>query len=398
MIMTYEISKFSQQASTDPATLFNSSVNGRNSNIRDTGLILTKDQIKSLKTYEVYALALPTELRDVINYLNYETGAGRGLEALDFQKTFRIIHNHASLWNPLRSDLITVGDRLEIFAQNIQTFGTHLFKRIDTIDKNGIRAKYNIETLEDLRTLELKPGDEFPGVSASDRKNIGDVLDRILKQVQEREAEALNIKGRLAEFGEALAVTVHREIQLKLTSINNNTLSADIKKMQAVIDERAKAITEKNKEYNALVEKAISGVFVNLALTIYASVQAENVRKERNKMRKEQESAISALGRKNSVLASLNRVRLDLQDLDLIVIDADIATKNLIVVWNRMTTFITSSRAQAETIDNGLDLFLFELDFESVVNPWKTVEQDARKLKNVFNQADIEFREEYGAK
>ncbi|HXQ99955.1 MAG TPA: alpha-xenorhabdolysin family binary toxin subunit A, partial [Pseudomonas sp.] len=396
--MTYEISKFSQQASTDPATLFNSSVNGRNSNIRDTGLILTKDQIKSLKTYEVYALALPIELQDVINYLNYRTGAGRGLEALDFQKTFRIIHNHASLWNPLRSDLITVGDRLEIFAQNIQTSGTHLFKLIDTIDKNGIRAKYNIETLEDLRTLKLKPGDEFPGVSASDRNNIGQVLDRILKQVQEREAEALNIKGRLAEFGEALAVTVHREIQLKLTSINNNTLSADIKKMQAVIDERAKAITEKNKEYNALVEKAISGVFVNLALTIYASVQAENVRKERNKMRKEQESAISALGRKNSVLASLNRVRLDLQDLDLIVIDADIATKNLIVVWNRMTTFITSSREQADTIDNGLDLFLFELDFESVVNPWKTVEQDARKLKNVFNQADIEFREEYGAK
>ncbi|MGH8418859.1 MAG: alpha-xenorhabdolysin family binary toxin subunit A [Pseudomonas sp.] len=394
--MTYETSDIAKEASTDPATLFSSSVNDRNSNIRDTGLILTKDQIKSLKIYEVTALALPTSLRDVVNYLGYRSGAGNGLEAVDFQKTFTIIHNHASQWNPLRTDLISVGDKLEIFAKKMQVYGVNMTRLFQRIDSTGIREKYNIETLEDLRELELAPGDEFPVVLPTHRRNFGAVLDRILQDVEEQEAEAHSIRRRLADFGEELATTVHREVRLKLASIDNNTLGADIKALQVQIDERAKAIDEKTKEYNAFVEKAVSGVFVNLALTIYASVQAEKVRKERNRMRKEQEKAIAAQARKNTILASLNRVRLDLQDLDLIVIDADIATKNLIVVWNRMSTFITSSREQADKIDNGLDLFLFELDFENVVDPWKNVEQDARKLLDVFEQADIEFRQEYG--
>lgn len=394
--MTYETSDIVKEASTDPATLFQSSVNSHNSNTRDTGLILTKDQIKSLKIYEVTALALPTALKDVINYLGYSTGAGKGLEATDFQKTFTAIHNHARQWNPLRSDLISVGDKLEIFAKKMQVYGVNMARLFQRIDTSGIRDKYNIETLEDLRKLELAPGDEFPSVLPSHRRNFGAVLDRILRDVQEQEAEALSIKRRLASFAEELAVTVHREIRLKLAGIEKNQLSNELKQLQAQIDARATAIDEKTKEYNALVEKAVGGVFVNLALTIYASVQAEKVRKERNRLRKEQEAAIAAQATKNAILASLNRVRLDLQDLDLIVMDADIATKNLIVVWNRMTTFVTSSREQADQIDNGLDLFLFELDFELVVAPWKTVEQDARKLLDVFEQADREFKTEYG--
>jgi hypothetical protein len=398
MIMTYRSSNITQEAAQDPATLFNNSVNNGNSAIRDTGLILTKDQIKSIKLYEINALALPTSITDVVNYLGYRTGAGKGLEAADFQKTFTTIHDHASQWNPLRTDLISVGDKLELFARKMQVYGSNmarLFKRIDT---KGIRDKYNIETLEDLRKLELAPGDEFPTVLPAHRRSFGAVLDRILQDIRDQEGETLRIKRRLTDFGEALATTVHREIRLKLTGISNNSLGAEVRAMQLKIDERAVSIDEKTKEYNGLVEKAVGGIMLNLALTIYASVQAEKVRKERNKLREEQEKAIEELAKKNVILAAFDRVRLDLQNLDIIVIDADIATKNLTVVWNKMSTFVTTSREQADRLDNGLDLFLFELDFENVVDPWKNVEQDARKLLDVFQQADIEFRQEYGNK
>jgi tetrahydromethanopterin S-methyltransferase subunit G len=396
MIMSQTVTDIASHAALSPALLFNASVGDAEDGTRSTGLVLTVEQVKSLKTYEIAGLALPTRLSDVISYLGYRDGAGRGLSAVDFQKTFTIINDHARLWNPLRTDLLSVGDKLEIFAKKMQVYGAHMERLFARIDSTGLRDKYNIETLEDLRNLQLEPGDEFPTVNASHRRSFGSVLDRILMDIQEQEEAANGIKNRLASFGETLAVTVQREIRLKLASIDNNSLGADIKALQTRIDQRARSIDEKNKEYNDLIGKAVGSITSGLIMVIYTSVRAEEARKERNRLRKAQEADIALMETKHRILASLGRVRLHLQDLDLIVIDADIATKNLTTVWNHMTAYVTTSRKQADLIDNGYDLFLFEVDFDLVVKPWNTIEKNARALLAVFNQADEEFRQEHG--
>jgi len=144
---------------------------------------------------------------------------------------------------------------------------------------------------------------------------------------------------------------------------------------------------------NKALEAAGQG---NLIVMIYSSVEAEKIRKERNKMRKDQEADIARMETKNRILASLGRVRMDMQDLDLIVIDADIATKNLITVWNKLATFIAESVSEVDGINDGLSMRQFKNQFELVVKPWETIEVDAQKLLDVFAQADREFREEYG--
>ncbi|MEN5028398.1 alpha-xenorhabdolysin family binary toxin subunit A [Pseudomonas sp. Ps21-P2] len=383
-------------AASDPASLFGSSVATNGSDTRDTGLILTKEQLKHLKKYEIAGLALPTELDNVIAYLGYENGAGLGLEPVDFQRTFKLVNGHARLWNPLRTDLLTVNTKLVVFAGSMQVYGASMREVFDDMAVLGLIEKYNIKTLEDLRKAELKLGKKFPGIEAMDRLDLGFYLDEILKKVREQEAEALAIKQRLDSFGRQLAQQVGPAIKLKLASIDNNTMSSEIQALQVKIDNRALAIEEKNKEYKEMVKQAIGAVMGNLVMMIYSSVQAEKVRKERNKLTEEQEKDIAQMAKKNRILASLGRIRMDFQNLDLIVIDADIATQNLISVWNSLSTFIAASAAEVDGIHDGLSMRRFRNQFNLVVKPWETIEVDAQKLQHVFAEADREFREDYG--
>lgn len=383
-------------AATAPEALFSSSVATPETDTRDTGLILTKDQIKSLKKYEIAGLALPTELKDVIAYLGYESGAGKGLEATDFQETFQLVNGHARLWNPLRTDMLTVNTKLAVFAESVGTYHEAMEDVFKSIKALELVDEHGINTLEDLRKFEINSGITFPDIEALDRSDLGYYLDQILEKIKEQAIEATRIKERLKKFGEALDGEVLSDIKQKLSLMDNHSVGSEIKALQVKIDERSTAIDEKNKEYKELVMQAVGSVFGNLAMLIYSSVEAEKIRKERNRLSNEQEKDIALMDQKNRILASLGRVRMDFQNLDLVVIDADIATKNLITVWNSLHTFIAASATEIKGIHDGLSMRRFRNQFNLVVKPWETIKVDAKKLEGVFAAADREFKEEYG--
>ncbi|SET09852.1 alpha-xenorhabdolysin family binary toxin subunit A [Pseudomonas graminis] len=383
-------------AATAPEALFSSSVATPETDTRDTGLILTKDQIKSLKKYEIAGLALPTELKDVIAYLGYESGAGKGLEATDFQETFQLVNGHARLWNPLRTDMLTVNTKLAVFAGSVGTYHEAMEDVFKSIKALELVDEHGINTLEDLRKFEINSGITFPDIKALDRSDLGYFLDQILEKIKEQAIEATRIKERLKKFGEALDGEVLGDIKQKLSLMDNHSVGSEIKALQVKIDERSMTIDEKNKEYKELVMQAVGSVFGNLAMLIYSSVEAEKIRKERNRLSNEQEKDIALMDQKNRILASLGRVRMDFQNLDLVVIDADIATKNLITVWNSLHTFIAASATEIKGIHDGLSMRRFRNQFNLVVKPWETIKVDAKKLEDVFAAADREFKEEYG--
>jgi hypothetical protein len=396
--------KVTDEAARAPITLFDYSSSNPDDTQREPGLILTKEQLKNLKRYEIAALALPTDITDVINYLGYETGAGRGLEAGDFQKTFKVIHTHASQWNPLRVDLLSVGSRLQVFAGEMQIYGSTMEETYEEVRALNTLQEYNIKTLEDVRKLELSLGSKFPGINLDrqDKETISEFsyyLDEIFRRVKQREAEAIGIQQRLEVFSFQLSNHVAPQIKQKITGIDNNDLADQVKTLNEAIEARAKSIDEKTKEYKEAVKQALSSAaglnIVGLAMSIYIGVEAEKIRKERDALRAQQERDIAAMRTKNQIIASLNRVRLDLQDLDLIVIDADIATKNLATVWNKLTIFIEQSSRSVDGINDALTLRRFMTQFRLVVNPWVTIEKNANELLAVFKQADSEFREEY---
>jgi len=397
------------EASKAPQILMDGSLGMLEDSTREPGLILTKEQIINIKRYEMAGLALPIEIGAVIGYLGYNEGegAGKGLEPKDFQQTFTKINSHARTWNPLRTDLIAVTSKLQVFAGDIKNNGITMEDIYSDVKALKKLDGYDLRTLDDVRKLKDELGDRLKdfNLDAADKHTVSQFsyfLDNILEAVNRQHTEATEIKKRLDTFSDDLAVKVLPEIKVKIATINNSNLADVIKTLSEKIEKRATQIEELNTAYKNTVKAALDAVsklnIVGLAVSIYNGVEAEKIRKARNDLRKVQEGEIAEMRTKDKVLASLHRVRTDLQDLDIIVVDADIATKNLVTVWNKITIFIDRSKEGVNAINDALSLYQFMDHFRSVVRPWETVGRDAQLLYGVFDEADKEFREEYAPK
>jgi hypothetical protein len=362
-----------QKAQALPDTLVSAAVSKTPDVLREPGLILTKSQLVNLKRYEVRGLSLPVTLKDVVGYLGYETGAGANLEAKDFQNSFTIIRNHALQWAPIRADMMNVGSELIVFADGMKTY------------QGSIREMY-----DDLRKQVTDD------ISPSDRADFLSFIQDVGTMVRERQKATGELNTRLNDFAEELSTRVLPTVQIKLRSIDNRGQPIEIARLNAEIDERAARIEEKQQEYKKLVGIAVGTGLVVLAAGIYFGVQAEKVRKALNALRADQNRAIIELERQNKINGALQRVRFDISDLQELVIDADIATKNLTVVWTALDTYIAESVNQTNKVTDALSLRRLMNAFDLVAVPWDNIKRDADKLMTVFSEADDAFRKEYG--
>lgn len=356
-----------------PGTLISAAAGASEDAIRAPGLILTKEQLVELKRYETLGLALPTELNDVIFYLGYETGAGPYLEARDFQTTFNHINQHALRWNPLRTDLMNVGSELWVFADQMLVYAA------------GVRRLYN-----EIKTKPSETAD--PEAQADFLQYIEQVASLVLQRRNVTEA----LKRRLKAFAEELSTAVMPEVKLKLRSIDTSNLPTGIQSLIDTLERGGADIEAKQLEYKALVKKSAADSIGLPQLSLYRSSDADKVRKQISALRQQQEASIVLLEQKNRIHASLHRVRSELHDLTLVLVDADIATQNLTDVWNGLHTYLTYSVQEAGRIDSVLSLRRLFNAFNLVAKPWGQIKQDADTLLNVFKEADREFRMSHG--
>lgn len=393
-----DLARFAQLA---PKTLANASAPEQEGQSRGKGLLLTKKQIIDLRKYEAAALALPFTLADVKDYLNFGADAGAGLKHEDFLRTFSATRRHAQRWSPLREAIMLTGSQLKLFAASMSLYGRDIEEVYADVRASGLLDKHNISNVEELKRLELELGDRFPGIELeSDTvSDLGYYLDQIFKRIKDNLDGVTTIKEQLASFGYDLREYILPEIKLRISLIGSNSLPADIETLKQQIDERSQQINEKNADYKSAVEKSIGAAagmnLVGLALAIYLGVEAENIRAQRNRLYKEQEEAIETLKSKNQTLGSLTRVKHDLQGLELVAVDADIATQNLMHVWNVLHLYVKDSQEAVSRITDALSLRRFMSAFREVVNPWSQIEQDADALIAVFKEADAEYERNY---
>lgn len=398
------LTRFAQLA---PKTLASASAPDQPDGPRSKGLLLTKKQIIDLRKYEAAALALPFTVQDVRDYLRFgdDAGGGSGLRAEDFVKTFSATRRHAQRWSPLRESIMLTGSQLRLFATSMGIYGSAIEDVYADVRASGLLEKHNIKNLEELKKLELELnlGDKFPGIDLEPDtvSDLGYYLDQIFSRINDNLKNVESIKVTLDNFGYDLREYVLPDIKFRVSLINSISLPADIETLTAQIEHRALRITEKNAEYKTAVEKSIGAAagmnLVGLALAIYLGVEAENIRAERNRLYVEQEEAITDLKNKNQTLGSLNRVKYDLQGLELVAVDADVATRNLMHVWSVMHFYVKSSKLAVDGIHDALSLRRFMTAFREVVSPWKQIETDADALIAVFREADEEYERNYSA-
>lgn len=390
--------KIVEAAAKAPLMFVNASLGEGEEYNRETGIQLTKEQIISLRKYEVLGLSLPVRLADVVAYLNYGAGdaGGIGLKAADFLRTFTYTYDHAKRWSPLREKIMLTGTDLKIFAGSIIRTGKGIVEIYEDLKASRYLEEYDINTPEEY--LELKrtiPGLPDLGLPSSDVPEIKAYLNDMLAKVMQCHEKAEHVRSELDSFGADMREIVLPEIRLRLEFVSRNTYQADIQVLQDEIDQRSKEIDELNKQYDQLVQEAIrSAATLNiggLILGIYQGVKAEKIRKERNLRKAEQLASNQLMASKNQTLSSLNKIRDDLQNLSYVAIEAEVATQNLMLVWNALSTYINASVKEVDLLQEATSLRKFKNQILGIIDPWEQIKVSSDQLLGVFAAADKEY-------
>ncbi|ROM72090.1 hypothetical protein BK653_09445 [Pseudomonas brassicacearum] len=365
---------------------------------REPGIQLTKEQIISLRKYEVLGLSLPYRYNDVVAYLNYGAGdeGGLGLTARDFLRTFTMTYDHAKRWSPLRQEIMLTGTHLKLFAGKIIENGEGIVEVYEDSEVAKYLDEHDINTVEQYLQLKLKHP-RLPDITlpSGDIPEIKYYLNAMLADVKDCQAKAERVRLELDRFGIDLREKVLPEVKLRLKAVSENTYKQDIQVLQDEIDLRAAEIDELNKQYDQMVKEAIMAAATlnigGLVLGIYQGVKAEQVRSKRKQLKEMQDIAIQKMASKSQTLSSLNRVRGDLQDLSAITIEAEVATQNLMLVWEALGLYISSSATEVDKINDAVRLKIFIRNVRKVFKPWFEIRTSSDALLAVFAEAQREY-------
>ena len=365
---------------------------------REPGIQLTKEQIISLRKYEVLGLSLPYRYNDVVAYLNYGAGdeGGLGLTARDFLRTFTMTYDHAKRWSPLRQEIMLTGTHLKLFAGKIIENGEGIVEVYEDSEVAKYLDEHDINTVEQYLQLKLKHP-RLPDITlpSGDIPEIKYYLNAMLTDVKDCQTKAERVRLELDRFGIDLREKVLPEVKLRLKAVSENTYKQDIQVLQDEIDLRAAEIDELNKQYDQMVKEAIIAAATlnigGLVLGIYQGVKAEQVRSKRKQLKEMQDIAIQKMASKSQTLSSLNRVRGDLQNLSAITIEAEVATQNLMLVWEALGLYISSSATEVDKINDAVRLKTFIRNVRKVFKPWFEIRTSSDALLAVFAEAQREY-------
>lgn len=242
-------------------------------------------------------------------------------------------------------------------------------------------------------------GPVFPGIELNDGdeqaiSTFSGYLDRLLDKITIQARHTGQLKADLDTFARQLATVVLGEIKLRLTAIENNTFQEDIILLQAEIESLNKEVDEQNVSYKKMVNDSLSSAsalnVIGLGMAIYTGIEAEKVRKYRNKLKTDRDEKNSQMGRKSTVLKRLNEVKADMQDIEFLSLEADAATQNLVTVWNSLNLYVQTSLEQTGAITDALQVRFLASDLDEVINPWIHISTQANDLHDVFLDAEAE--------
>jgi|GEM_PF-646452 len=383
-----------ERAATKPAQYLKLALDDETSGGRAAGLILTKEDILKIKRYERRGLGLPTTPTSVSNQLGFSKSDISGLEVSDFTLLYQSIYEHALMWNPIEKDVKLVGVSLDNFSGNLILTGERLIAAINTLT---ILSQL-VLTVADLDEETIE-GTDWPELSAEDLKILQALpfyLQSVKVDVERCQGEATQLKNALEIFSAGMTTQLIPLTNEKLTLARKNNLAHGIETLKSDIQQLESDIKDKEREYKKATANIAWGGFggpIGVAITggIFGS-QAEQIRKEKNKLIERKQQKISELAIKVPLLAAMEDVVMFFQDLNFSLLDAEQGAKNLEDLWSVMVKLIDLSSEELKRIDNSRQLLFFVLDFEKAIAPWKTIKGYTHQLLVVFSEALEEYK------
>lgn len=371
-----------------PSTLLDLATNGQPHG-RDSGLLVTRDDIFKIKSYERLGLSLPVSLEQVQAMIGTGKTGVPGLEAEDLLALNKDIYLHAVTWSDIEQQVKLTNNRLSTFATDFVSIGDRLVNYIDSMDWiDPFETKVRQLKLADISGLTTS------FLSAADLKrknNLKKILDRIQHLVVEQQVVVSKVRSEISRFADGLNHQLIPAVNFKLNLARSHGLAGAIK----VLDEEIKGLAEdiklKREEYEQLVTLILAGfIFGPGGAIIMGGIfgpDAERVRKERNALIELREQKNEQIENKAPVIRAIGSLIRHLEYVELTLSDALTGVQNLRSMWDAMHAWIENARGKLALVNDGLSMAEFALEFELVLQPWKKIKEQSSQLAVTFNRA-----------
>ncbi|MEE4732182.1 alpha-xenorhabdolysin family binary toxin subunit A [Pseudomonas alliivorans] len=376
-----------------PTEFLRALVEDEKNNGRATALILTKEDILSIKRYERHSLNLPNTLERVKQQLGFAHSGISGLEPQDLLLTYRAINQHAQSWSAIEVDIKAKGFDLDLFAGEFSNQGKQI---LDYVDKMELARQLQLTvddlTIETVRSLTPAP------LTKTDKTvclSLAEMLKKIAVQMEAHRKASKKLAKDIKQFAHTLTVDLVPVINDKVALANRSDLDEDLIALEKEIDRLTVDIDQKHQEYSTTrthITLGLLGGLVGLIVTdsIFGA-QAEAIRKEKNRLIKEKKARLEMLGQKRPLAAAIRNLEILFEDMKIRMLDAHQSAVNLQDLWTMLAKYIDNAARRLADISDDQTLLDFVLEFKSVVTPWEEIKGITTHLLLTFEQALDEF-------
>ncbi len=362
-------------------------------NGRATALILTKEDILSIKRYERHSLNLPNTLERVEQQLGFTHSGISGLEPQDLLLTYSAINQHAQSWSAIEVDIKAKGFDLDLFAGEFSNQGKQI---LDYVDKMELArqlqltvADLTIETVKSLTPAPLTKTDKTVCLS------LAETLKKMAVQMEAHRKASKKLAEDIKQFAHTLTVDLVPGINDKVRLASRADLDEDLIALEKEIDRLTVDIDQKHQEYKTTkthITLGLLGGIVGLIVTdsIFGA-QAEAIRKEKNRLVTEKKTRLETFGQKRPLAAAIRSLEVLFEDMKIRMLDAHQSAVNLQDLWTMLAKYVYNAATRLADISDDQTLLDFVLEFKSVVTPWEEIKGITTHLLLTFEQALDEF-------
>ncbi len=377
-----------------PLQYFDVTLNDQDNGGRQPGLILTKEDILTLKRYERNSLYLPTTLSQVENRLGFKVSGINGVEPIDLLTTYQRIYNHAKTWSGIENQIKLTGAAVDAFADSFTKTGETLLSIIDKMDIiDQIDTAISDLTIEGIANINAAPLSDKDKIIT---QNLSDFLKETAANIDLHQTASGELTEKLTAFSDTISHQLIPDVNEKVELSSRSNLEAKIAELEKEISQLTIDIDQKQKEYSQAKKNIAWGGFggaVGLAITggIFGK-QAEKARKEKNKLVTQKNAKVAELDVKRPLAAAIRSLQTQFEDMHIRLQDALDSSTHMRDLWAMLGLYVKNSAEALANIEDNKSLLYFTLQFKSVITPWKTIKGLSSQMLELFDSALEQFR------
>lgn len=369
-----------------------------NENGRLPGIVTSHDLIK-IKSYINKALSLPYKLEDVINFIGYNEISIQQLSSDNILSLFVRIREHAFEWNRIEYAIKQQAIDLEIMGREITSTGENI---ILFISQMPLLTKIStvINDLSDQELANIKYTDQDKQISTQ----LIHILESMKQDIETERDKTLKIKDLLSTFRSKIMggkdsrniqyQSIYHEVINKKKLINefNNSNNISLIDERDLLIEDIKILKEEYKNYVGLAFTGLAAGIIGVIITggIFGA-KAEKIRKKRNESIEKVKSLNKEIDIYTNLSLYLNSLYIELDDVEQLIEDTNIALEHIEYVWQAIITEIDASISNFNKINNALELIKFSIYLEKIISPWYMVIGYSKEIFISFDNALSSF-------